>query len=244
MEWFEVPITVSAGLRFTWLIALLGGALAGQQWLSRHLEAAGPLPSVPLCAPLSSLPIELGPWQGVDVPIEDERFLYADEHLQRTYYNAHRGRSVSVWIAYSTEGADRRHHPEVCMDVAGKPEDASVRQALDVPGPGDRVQQFRFGTPGNWQWVFYWHYTLRPEDDEQIDSLQRAYQRLRKLPSSMTVEVFAPEQADDDVEPVRDFVRRLSVEAQLLAGPDAERGSERLPVTVINDAPPPEVGGG
>jgi hypothetical protein len=236
---------VSASLRFAWLIALLGGAVAGQQWLSRHLEAAGPLPSVPLRGPLSSLPLELGPWRGVDMPIEDERYLYADEHLQRTYYDADRGKAVSIWIAYSTEGADRRHHPEVCMDVAGKPEDAGVRQSLDVPGPGDLVQQFRFGTPGHWQWVFYWHYTLRPDDDKQpSDALQRVYQRMRKLPSSMTVEVFAPEHDEDDVEAARDFVRRLAVETQLLAGPDAERGSERLPVTVIHDAPPPEVDGG
>jgi len=234
---------VNVGLRYAWLMALLSGALAGQQWLSRHLEAAGPLPSVPLRAPLSSLPLELGPWRGVDVPIEDERFLYADQHLQRTYYDARRNQAISVWIAYSTEGTDRRHHPEVCMDVAGKTEDVSVRQALDVPGPGDRVQQFRFGTPGSGQWVFYWHYTLRPDDDEQNDTLQRAYQRMRKLPSSMTVEVFAPELDEDDIDAARDFVRRLAVETQLLAGPDAERGSERLPVTVINDAPPPNIDG-
>ncbi|MCR4412361.1 MAG: exosortase, partial [Thermoguttaceae bacterium] len=213
-----------------------GGLETGRNWL----EAAGPLPAVPLARPLAELPLVLGPWRGNDEPLRDQRLLYADEHLQRTYRHVERSQALSVWLVYSREGADRGHHPEVCMRVAGKPEDVPARRELAVDGGKAPIQRYRFGRPGDYQWVFYWHYTLPPGEDSGVHRLQRLYQRLRKRPSSLTIEVFAPEYSPDDVRYVEEFVRQLDETIRPLVGPDGVRGSRRLPVTVLEGVEPPD----
>lgn len=206
---------------------------ASQQLLRRHVEAAGPLMDMPLQIALDDLPLELGDWRGQDRPIEDERALYADQHLQRTYQHTQRPQSLTLWIVYSRDGEDRGHHPEVCMAVAGKPEDTAGRRTCVVPGHPVPVQQYRFGRPGDQQLVFYWHYTLPPPDRAEVDSIQRSYQQLRRRPSSVTLEVFAPEFSDEDAEFARQFVSLVDAAIQQHVGPSAIRGSQRLPVTVV-----------
>src|SRR5689334_12430280 len=153
--------------RLAMLVLLLGAAVAAQAALDHHLASAGPAVPALLRKSLAELPMTLGAWRGEDVPVTDPRQLYADDYLQRTYWDTAGNQVLSVWIAYSRDGKDRGHHPEVCMSVAGKPEDASVRQTLDVPGHEQPVQQYCFGRTGESQWVFYWHYTLPSPDDDQ-----------------------------------------------------------------------------
>lgn len=224
--------------RLTLLTLVLGAAVTALEFGRRYLEAAGPLAEVALARPLARLPLALDEWRGVDEPIDDRRLLYADEHVQRTYRHTQRAQALSVWLVYSREGADRGHHPEVCMRVAGKPEDARARREFRVDELGAPIQQYRYGRPGDCQWVFYWYYTLPPPDDPRTDRLQRLYQRLHKRPSSVTLEVFAPERSPDDVRYVEDFVRRLDETVRPHLGPTAVRGSRRLPVTVIEGEGP------
>jgi EpsI family protein len=224
--------------RSTMLGIVLAGALVAQAGLRRYLEAAGPLPAVPLAQPLARVPLQLQDWRGVDRPIEDKRLLYADQRLQRTYRSG-RNQAVQVWLAYSRDGADRGHHPEVCMAVAGKPEDREARKTLFVAGHPAPVQQYRFGRPGEYELVFYWYYTMFPPEQEGISPVQRLYQRLRRRPASLTIEVFAPEQSPEDAEAARRFVRLLDGAIQEHLPPTAVRGSRRIPVTVV-DRPPPE----
>lgn len=222
--------------RFVVLVVVLGGGLAAQAGLRRYLEAPGPLPVVPLQRPLSEFPLELGEWRGVDRAITDERLLYADEHLQRVYYNP-RQQAVRVWMVYSHESLDRRHHPEVCMAVAGQPEDRGAREPLALPGHAAPVQEFRYGRPGDYQLVYYWYYTLSPPPDESVSGLQRLYQHLRSRPGSVTIEVFAPEQSAADAEAARELVRLLDAAVQTHVGPTAVRGSHRVTVSVIQQPP-------
>jgi hypothetical protein len=98
------------------------------------------------------------------------------------------------------------------------------------------VQQFRFGIPGDRQWVFYWHYTLLPPKSDKLSDLQFLYQRLHKRPSSITLEVFAPENTTEDVENAREFVRLMDAAIQPHLGPTAVRGSERNPVRRVEAA--------
>jgi hypothetical protein len=153
--------------------------------------------------------------------------------LQRTYYHTQRGQSLVLWVAYSKKGADRGHHPEVCMMVAGKPEDTRARRICELEGPGHPAQQYRFGRPGDYQWVFYWHYTMLPPHSSDVDGLQRLYQQLHSRPSSMTVEVFAQESSEEDGEFAREFVRLVDQALHSHVGSGAIRGSQRSPVTVV-----------
>lgn len=230
--------------RFLWLVVLLGSGLAAQVALSRHLEAVGSMAGLPLQQPLLAVPMTLGPWQGEDIAIENPEYLYADQHLQRVYRNAETGQAVRVWMAYSQSGTDRGHHPEVCMAVAGQPEDVSVRQQLAAAGHDQPIQQFKYGRSGEGQWIFYWYYTLLPAQDPAWDEIQRAYHKLRQRPASVTLEVFAGESNRGDtraqaVANVQAFVRMLDAATQPIVGPQATRGSDRLAVAVVPTAAKP-----
>lgn len=215
------------------LIAFMAVAVVGQRALWAHLQVAAPPASIPLQKPLAELPMQFGDWQGHDEPITDQRSQYADEHLQRLYVHGKTGQVVSVWLVYSGTGADRGHHPEVCLAVAGQTEDPTVRAILDAPGHVQPIQQYRFLAGSRGQWVFYWHYTLPPPHDAQLDALQDAYRRIRTRAASLTLEVFAPESSANDVEAARQFVRALDAAVQEHVGADAVRGSQRAPVTVM-----------
>jgi hypothetical protein len=161
--------------------------------------------------------------------------LFGDQYVRRVYHHKQRRQSVSLWIVYSRAGEDRGHHPEVCMRVAGLPEDPTERGTFDVPGHRVPVQQYRFGMPGARQWVFYWYYTMPPPRGPEVTELQRFYQRLHRRPSSVTLEVFAPETSSDDGEYARQFVKLVDAAMQAHLGPTAVRGSQRLPVTVLGE---------
>ena len=101
-------------------------------------------------------------------------------------------------------------------------------------GDEQAVQQYRFAGPtGDRQWVFYWHYTMPPVDPPDITGLQRLYQRLRRRPSSVTIEVFAPEHSGSDAEFARQFVALVDQALAAHVGPTGQRGNRRLPVTVV-----------
>jgi hypothetical protein len=217
---------------------LLAGGWFGQHRLESYVTAPGPLPEVPLTKALADLPLQLGEWEGTEREITDEKLLYADQHLQRTYGHPGRRQILSVWLVYSREGEDRGHHPEVCMAVAGKPEDVSGRAEIALPGHPAPVQQYLFGARGDQQWVYYWHYTLLPPKGEELSELQRFYQRLHRRPSSMTLEVFAPEMAEGDGDAAREFVALLDAAIQEHLGGTSVRGSRRTPVTVIRTETP------
>lgn len=220
-----------------WIVAwsvLVIGAL-GYLALRGHALAAGRLEPVALARPLAEFPLELGAWRGQDRPMEGTLAFQPDDQLQRVYLEPATRRAVLIWMVYSAEGADRGHHPEVCMAVAGKPEDATARRAIPIDGHPIPVQQFVFGHEPERQRVFYWHYTLPSPRDAHSTRLQRLYQRLSRRPASLTIEVFAEEGgSDESPDAVLDFVRELDRAAQAQVGPGAIRGSHRLPITAID----------
>ena len=218
-------------------LLLLAGVLAGQAALRVYLAPVQKAPATPLRRPLAELPLRLGDWTGAELP-EDQPTRYADQHVRRAYRHAERNQRLTVWVAYSGVGADRVHHPEVCLAVAGQQEDRSVRQALSVPGPGGPIQQYKFRGLAGAQWVFYWHYTLPADQDDELHDLQRLYQRLQGRASSVTLEVFAPSRSDRDEAAAREFVGLLDAAIRQHVGPTATRGSQRLPVLVVEGQSP------
>ena len=223
---------------FATALGTLAVALAGQGIVHAHVTAPGIPPAGALIQPLSALPRELAGWSGTDVRVDEDRHRYADQHVQRIYRDAAGRHSVMLWMAYSQEGLDRGHHPEVCMAVAGQPEDPGGRDAVAVDGRDAPVQRFRFGYPGRHQWVYYWYYTLPSPGDPELSGIQQLYQGLRRRPASVTIQVFAPDRTADDGTVSRDFVKLVDAALQPLLGPGAKRGSRRMPVMVI-DRPRP-----
>lgn len=231
------PHSATGVKRLVPLLALLVVGLPVNLLFLHHVQAGGDVPVVPLAAPLTAVPLNLGPWQGTESPITDSRARYADEHLQRIYRHTVTGQTVTVWMAYSHNGADRGHHPEVCMAVAGQPEDPHCRQSIEAPGHDQPIQQYRFGRPGQWQWLYYWHYTLSPVTGDSRSALQTLYQAFHHRPASVTFEVFADKTSNEDAEMERQFVQLLDQALQPIVGPRAVRGSHRQPVVVVGDSP-------
>ena len=136
-------------------------------------------------------------------------------------------------MVYSRVGEDRGHNPELCMAVAGQPEDPTAREIFPVEGHPVGVYQYRFGRPGDRQLVYYWHYTLVPPPEPGIDQIQRLYQRRRQLPASLTIELFAPELTPEDGKYAREFVHLVDQAVQEYVGPTAVRGCDSLPIFTV-----------
>ncbi len=224
------------------ILPILLTACVIQFSLRSYLEASGPLQSVALLKPLEQFPTRLGDWRGIDREPDDDQKLYGDQYIQRYYIHPSQEKTVALWLTYSQIGDDRNHHPEVCMTAAGKREDRAARQTCPVEGSGNPPQQYRFeGPTGDRQWVFYWHYTLSLPDQNEAHPLQDLYRRLRRRPSSVTIEVFAPENSSSDLEFAQEFVRLVDSSLRNHVGPDAIRGNQRLRVTVVDPEVLPEL---
>jgi Protein of unknown function (DUF3485) len=219
---------------------VLAAAVCAQFFLDRHLEAVVSQPSTPLQKPLAVFPQKLGRWQGQDLKIGEREAAVGDEAVKRVYFDPMRRQRLTLWMVYSKVGADRSHHPEVCMAVAGHPEDRSARRAFAVPGHAEPIQQYRFGRTGRMLRVFYWYYTLPGGQPEELDGLQQHYRSTHFRPSSVTLEVFAAENECDEAA-AREFVTRVDAAIQAQVGKGAVRESRRIPVTVINEARPPDI---
>ncbi|MEX0715902.1 MAG: exosortase-associated EpsI family protein [Planctomycetaceae bacterium] len=221
-------------IRATIVLLLFAGVGVGQWKLMAHLAEVEDVPPTPLVQPLATMPLELGPWQGEDREIE-EPLMIGDQRLSRKYVHAG-GQSLTLWMVYSGRGEDRDHHPEICMAVAGQPEDPSVRQTFAVPGDEHPVQQYRFGRTGNSQWVFYWHYTLPSiTDGRELTPAQEWHRKLRRKTGSVTIEVFAPETAARDADGAREFVQQVDAAVRRILPEGSVRGSERKPVKYVGE---------
>ncbi|MGD0901147.1 MAG: exosortase-associated EpsI family protein, partial [Thermoguttaceae bacterium] len=126
----------------------LGVALAAKTAFFQYLQAAGPLPAVPLTGPLQAFPQVLEPWHGSELPITDTRLLYGDDQLRRVYSHGNPKQQFQLWMVYSATGEDRGHHPEVCMRAAGMTENPRGRGTLSAAGHPQPIQQYLFGRPG------------------------------------------------------------------------------------------------
>ena len=218
--------------RFLIMMSLVLVGLIVQGVLFAHLSAARDIPPGSLNGPLAEIPMRLGSWMGQDLPIE-EKLKYADEHFQRGFINVENGQQLTLWMVFSQTGVDREHHPEICFQVAGQQEDANARTYVEVGERDAPVQQMRFGVENQHQLVYYWHYTLPRPEVEGLPSLQLEYQKLRRRSASVTMQVFAPEMSEHTAERAIEFVKLADAAMQPLVGPDAARGSNRLPVTFV-----------
>lgn len=116
----------------------------------------------PARAPLSSLPLQLGAWQGADYTIDKETLdiLGAGEFLARSY-----GRSISeppieLFIAYfpSQRAGDTIHSPSHCLPGAGwVPTQRTVVQLPRGDGSTFPSNRYVVSKAGDRQLVLYWY---------------------------------------------------------------------------------------
>ena len=140
--------------RFWLMIAVLAGAGIGFHHVS-HGEA------IPLSKPLSTLPLQLEDWQGVDLLIEPRivQALGVSDYLNRVY-RAPDSHLVFLYVGYykSQRPGVSIHSPKNCLPGAGwEPVSAGYRA---LTGPGGRrvlVNQYVVENGLRRQFVLYWY---------------------------------------------------------------------------------------
>ncbi|HTN77130.1 MAG TPA: EpsI family protein [Pirellulaceae bacterium] len=216
-------------------LLLLGASLAVQGGLWWHVQSAGDLQDVAMKrAFVEAVPKELGDWVGDDLPISDIA-MYGEDQLKRHYVHRKTGHALTLWLVYSRDGKDRGHHPEICLQVSGMSELARGRGEVQVPGQTAPIHQYLYGRAGHHQWIYYWHYTLKSPRQAGITEVQRLYQQMQRRESSVTLEVFAPENAPDAREQAVAFVQLIDTLMQQELPQPAVRGSQRSPVKRIDE---------
>ncbi len=108
-----VAVVVSLGV-------LLGSGLA-YRWIDGRLTADGPA-STRIHNRLSALPLELGAWQGTDVPLSDRVLDVAavDDYVHRRYVNRNSGQVVDLYLSYTIQPPNMLgHRPERCFPAHG-----------------------------------------------------------------------------------------------------------------------------
>lgn len=212
--------------RIVLALTLLAAGLAAQAALERSVA----LPRLPLARPLATIPTQLGEWVGADVPIDPHILSEsgADDYLNREYADPRDPRRrLALWINYSTLGYNLCHTPEVCLPSGGFTKiDAQVRRS-----DGLTISRLGYAKGEMVQRIGFWYYIFGEGPIER---------KLRALPitsrsshgratrgSSLTVEVFCPEDADPDGHGLDDFVRALQPSLEALLPTD--RAQYHLP---------------
>ncbi len=230
-------------------LTLLGMAVVAQGAAQMHFNQAT-LAQGEMQNSLADLPNQIGDWQRVEDPETDnkheeieESHKYGNDHIKRVYRYKNTNVLVSIWIAFSDCGKDRKHHPEVCYQVAGRAEDKTGRRKRYVAGDEENVaqiQQFRFGDITSRQYVFYWYYVLPTKGMDGLSDMQKLFRQFRTDEASVTLEVFANHHGpEDDGSAAFNFVQELDKAFRADFVPkDAIRGSNREAVTIINSSDP------
>ena len=147
---------MTSRLRFWCMSLTLMGATAGF-----HLLPHGR--NVPLLQPLSTLPLALGEWQGVETPIDENviKAIAVDEYLSRTYRGLD-GEPMGLYIGYykSQRTGDSIHSPQNCLPGTGWQMVSSREVTVNGPdGSPSAVNQSVIQKGLERQLVLYWFQT-------------------------------------------------------------------------------------
>lgn len=127
---------VVAGMGYRALAAYIGGELAQK---------------VQLPTPLASLPLEIGEWQGTDIPLSEgvQRIAGNDDFVNRLYVHRRTGQRVSLYVGYTARPRTMlRHRPTVCYPSAGYSLLGSRDHMAPAAGESRPVRLHAFLKPG------------------------------------------------------------------------------------------------
>src|SRR5262249_30367226 len=154
-HWVRLPgKAIAAKQSLVITSAMLAVLVLAQFGLEAHLRACGPAAYPELRRPLDQFPSRVSldataTWDGGDVAdLEDlrSRVRFADQFIARFYVSSSSRPAVCLYAVHSRTGADREHHPEICIrDVGGAAEDTRFRSVFYLDAACARpVQRFRF----------------------------------------------------------------------------------------------------
>ena len=98
--------------------ALVGSGAASGLFTNRWAQ---PADFGPIQARMDAVPLDLGPWAGRPVPVEQDALELAGirAHISRDYRDARTGRSVRLLLVAGRPGPIAVHTPDVCFRGAG-----------------------------------------------------------------------------------------------------------------------------
>jgi EpsI family protein len=145
----------AGSLRF-WIVAVI--MLATALVLQAHSRSE----FFPPREPLSSLPLQIDGWTGIDIPLDQDTLdiLGAGEFLVREYENASQSQPlISLFIAYfpTQKAGDTIHSPNHCLPGAGWV--PTSREVVHIAGPDGSsfpVNRYVVSKSGERQLVMYW----------------------------------------------------------------------------------------
>jgi EpsI family protein len=167
--------------------------------------------------PLQELSAQLGPWSMVSesrTEPEVEEVLKADDTLNRIYFNAATGESVSLFIAFfkTQKTGVAPHSPKVCLPGSGWEPSRSMFVHIEVPGRSEPVVANRsvISKGEEKSVVLYWYQThdkvIADEYRAKLNTMFDSF-RYRRSDTSI-VRILVPEHPGVDADAVaQSFVR-------------------------------------
>lgn len=133
------------------ILVLVAAAGVLGRW-ARFTRTAAAVAYTPPLSPLETIPHEIGPYQGRDIPLRADVMQVAgvDTYIQREYLNRATGKRLLLYIGYwGRENIGTGHGPEVCYPAAGwktdsPPVERSLKQAAGTAGKPVPVALHRF----------------------------------------------------------------------------------------------------
>jgi EpsI family protein len=128
------------------------------------LQARGHHEILPNRQPLASLPYQVGPWVGTDVPMDQDvrEILGPGDFLQRFYENTSATQpAVDLFLAYfpSQRTGDTIHSPKHCLPGAGWSPIESGQVPLSFPGRASfQANRYVIAKGDDRQLVIYWYW--------------------------------------------------------------------------------------
>lgn len=208
-----VVMLVMAGAGHRVLLARIQAALGQVQQLKR---------------PLSTVPLQLGAWQGSDEPIDENtaRIAGDDDFINRTYENREAGRSVGVYVGYI--GRPRKwmsHRPDVCYRTHGYEQLAQEAGTLKLSDGREVpcfIYEFRSPAMGGPRQLVLAMYIVNGVFLSSLDGIQEMNARrvdfVGERPNHLArvqVNVAAGADRAQDMQTLRDFAAEL--QADILA---------------------------
>jgi EpsI family protein len=141
-------------LRFYMIVALLGGAAV-------FLHSRGQAEVLPPRLPLSSFPLKVGNWQGINVIIPQWALdvLGSGEFVERNFARENEP-PIDLFIAYfpSQRSGSTIHSPQNCLPGSGWTPTQSSRIEVAQPGGGQlKMNRYILAKGMDRLLVFYWY---------------------------------------------------------------------------------------
>ncbi len=145
---------MSGTARFWAMLAVLVSSAMGF-YVLRHGKEAPPLTA------LSRLPMQLGDWQAVNVPLDESIVKAAgvDDYVSRSYLQ-NDGAPVLLYVGYyrSQRTGDTIHSPKNCLPGAGwQPVESNSLALRNRDGHGVQVNRYVIQKKMDRQLVLYWY---------------------------------------------------------------------------------------